>query len=214
MRALERAGARPRKDPKGTSAPTPTAPRPPEQPAPPPGRCPVLVGGVGPREQGDASFGVVAVDVLSEHRWPCGTEILDLGDRVVDASEALLAAAPPFRKAVLLGGVSRERRPGRCYPRAWQSSHTDSDDVGARIRQVGQRGSHLDDFLVVAEHFGALPSDVAILEVEPVRHPSDPGLSPEAEALLPEVIRWVQREVAAVTHAAGVSPILAERSLE
>lgn len=170
---------------------------------PPAGRCPVLVGGVGYRWQSDASFGVVAVDELAEHRWPCGTDILDLGYGAIYVAEDLLAASPPYRKAIFLAGVPRGREPGHFYRWRWEDRRVDPEEVQERIREAGAGVVHLDHLLVVAEHFGALPPDVVVLEAEPVC--TDPGeeLSPEVDRLLPKAVRWVRREVEEVTEGGG-----------
>ncbi len=52
----------------------------------------------------------------------------------------------------------------------------------------------LDHVLVIGRHVGALPDDV-VVELEPQPGTTGAVLSPQAEALLPEAVELVRREV-------------------
>ena len=72
----------------------------------------VLVGGVGYRRMGDASFGLVVTDELATRPWPPGVTVADLGYGALLVVQDLAAADPPYERLVLLAGVPRGRRPG------------------------------------------------------------------------------------------------------
>ena len=176
----------------------PHAPSPVRSGPPRPGLRPVLVGGVGYRWQSDSSFGLVAVDALAERHWPAGTDIRDLGYGAIYAAQDIAAVVPRYRKAIFIAGVSRGRPPGRLYPWRWVERKLDPEEVQERIREAGAGVIHLDHLLAVAEYFGALPSDVVILEAEPVVAGPGQELSPRMRGILPEVLQRVRGEVAEV----------------
>jgi hydrogenase maturation protease len=155
----------------------------------------VLVGGVGYRWQRDASFGVVAADELAKLSWPEGTDVLDLGYGAIYAAQDMGDADPPYEKAVLLAGVGRGRPRGRLFRRRWRWGRTSSEEVQERIREAGAGVIHPDHLLVIAEHFGTLPRDVVLLEVEPMETGPGEELSGAVADLLPEVFERVRREV-------------------
>jgi hydrogenase maturation protease len=156
----------------------------------------VLIGGVGYRWQGDASFGLVAGDALARLSWPPGVDVMDLGYGALLVTDDLLAAAPPYERLILLGAVARGRPPG-LYERRWDGTLPDADEIQARVREAGAGIIDLEHLLVVAQHFGALPKDVRIIELEHGGEAAREALSADAEAMLPAVIASVREAVRA-----------------
>ena len=72
--------------------------------------------------------------------------------------------------------------------------HPDPEDLVARIREAGAGVIDPDHLLVIAQHFGALPDDVIVIELEPVDVTGGEDLSPEAARHLREVIDLARRE--------------------
>ncbi len=154
----------------------------------------VLIGGVGYRWQRDASFGLVASDELSRLDWPPGIEVADLGYGAIYVAQDLADARPPYDRVILVTGMARGRTPGQIYRTRWESSAPDPEDVVARIREAGAGVIDPDHLLVIAQHFGALPDDVVVIELEPVDVTGGEDLSPEAARHLQEVIELARRE--------------------
>jgi hydrogenase maturation protease len=154
----------------------------------------VLIGGVGYRWQRDASFGLVASDELSRLDWPPGIEVADLGYGAIYVAQDLADARPPYDRIILLTGIARGRTPGQIYRIRWEGSTPDPEDLVARIREAGAGVIDPDHLLVIAQHFGALPDDVVVIELEPVDVTGGEDLSPEAAGHLQEVIELVRRE--------------------
>jgi hydrogenase maturation protease len=155
----------------------------------------VLLGGVGYWWQRDASFGLVACDHLSELEWPDGIDIRQLDYGALYVTQDLADAHPPYDRLVLLAGVSRGRPAGQLYRRRWSASMPGPEEIQERVREAGAGVIDIDHLLVIAQHFGALPPEVVILEMEPVDSTGGEGLSPEAQQLLSQVADLVRQEV-------------------
>jgi hydrogenase maturation protease len=160
-----------------------------------PGR--VLLGGVGYRWFGDGSFALLTSDALSALDWPPGVDVLDLGYGALHVAMDLTDADPPYERVVLIGVTERGREPGRLYRFDCATAVPDPQDVQDRMYESGAGVVDLDHLLVIGRHFGALPDDVIAIELEP--HPGTTGdrLSPAAQALLPQAVELVRREVLA-----------------
>jgi hydrogenase maturation protease len=157
----------------------------------------VLIGGVGYRWQGDASWGLIASDELARLEWPPGVEVADLGYGALYVALDLADAQPRYERVVLLAGVTRGREPGRMYRYRWDGALPDAAEIQARICEAGAGVIDLDHLLVIAQHFGALPDDVVVIELEPVHSAGADSLSPQAAARLSEAIELVRGEALA-----------------
>jgi hydrogenase maturation protease len=153
----------------------------------------ILIGGVGYRWMGDASFGLVASDEMARLDWPPGVEIADLGYGALYVAQDLGSAEPPYDRLILLAGVERGRRPGTIDTYRWVPDPPDPEDLQARIREAGAGVIDLDHLLAIAHYFEALPDEVLVVEVEPIDTTSGDSLSPEAATLLPRVVEMVRQ---------------------
>lgn len=161
---------------------------------PPAGTGPrVLIGGVGYRWSGDASFGLVVSDELARREWPPGIEIADLGYGALYVAQDLADARPPYDRLILVAGVERGREPGRIYHAPWERRAIEPEELQARIREAGAGVIDLDHLLLIADYFRALPEEVEIVELEPVDATCGDALSPRAAARLAEALELVRR---------------------
>lgn len=158
----------------------------------------VLIGGVGYRWLRDASFGLVACDELARLDWPVGVEVADLGYGAIYAAQDLGDARPPLDRLVLLAGVERGREPGTLHHYRWSAALTGPEELQARIREAGAGVIDLDHLLIIARHFGTLPEDVVVIELEPADAAGGEELSPEAARLLPRALDLARREALAL----------------
>jgi hydrogenase maturation protease len=164
--------------------------------APAPDR--VLVGGVGYRWFGDGSFALLASDALANLEWAPGIDVLDLGYGALHVAMDLADVDPAYERVVLIAVTERGRAPGQLYRFACDpGAGPGAQDVQDRMYEAGAGVIDLDHLLVIGRHFGALPHDVVAVELEP--HPGTTGdqLSPAAQALLPQAVELVRREVLA-----------------
>ena len=155
----------------------------------------VLVGGVGYRWMRDASFGVVASDALAKLQWPPHVEIADLGYGAILIAQDLMYAEPRYSRLIIIAAVERGRTPGTLHRYRWLSATPAAEEIQARIAEAGAGVLDVDHLLVVATYFGVLPSDVVIIELEPVDTSGGEELSAEAASSLASVADLVRGEV-------------------
>lgn len=158
-------------------------------------RGPVLVGGVGYRWAGDASFGLEASDRLARRSWPAGVTVEDLGYGALYVAQDLADADPPLARLILLAGVERGRPAGTLERIVWHPRPLDPQELQARIFEAGAGVVDVDHLLAIAQHFEALPPEVVLYELEPVCLDGGVELSPRALERLEELERTVVREV-------------------
>jgi hydrogenase maturation protease len=157
----------------------------------------VLIGGVGYRWLGDASFGLVVSDRLATLDWPAGVEVADLGYGALYVALDLADAEPPYDRLVLLSGVARGRQAGRVYRYRWDQRLPDGHEIQARVGEAIAGVIDLDHLLVTGGQLGALPEEVVVIELEPVHAAAGGELSPEAARLVPDVVALARREALA-----------------
>ncbi len=154
----------------------------------------ILVAGVGHDNLRDLAVGRILAERLGRQNWPAGVHVHDLSYGGVMVLQ-WLQQEPPFDAALFLAGEPRDRRPGtiQCY--AWEPSGTSPQEVQARVVDAVTGIVSLDTLLTVAGHFGALPTTVRVIEIEPLHCDWGPKLSSTVDAALPEVESMVRREV-------------------
>ncbi len=156
---------------------------------------------MGYRWFGDGSFGLVAADELARLDWPEGVDVEDLGYGALHVALDLADAEPPYQRVILLGVTQRGREPDRLYRFRCDGTTPDGEEVQARMYEASAGVIDLDHLLVIGRHFGALPDDVVAIELEPGPGTTGDALSAQAQALLPELVDLVRREVLGTAHA-------------
>ena len=141
----------------------------------------VLVGGVGYRNLRDHSFGVVLVDGLDVSGWPEGVSVEDISYNPIAVVQRL-QDDPPGRRfdlAVVAGAVQRPgRTPGTLSVYRWDNVLPSPEAVHEAITEAVTGLISLDNTLIVARHFEALPETVIVLELEPDAHEAGSDLTP------------------------------------
>jgi hydrogenase maturation protease len=133
----------------------------------------VLVGGIGYRNLRDHSIGAGIADCLVARPWPGDVVVEDLSYNPIAVVQRLEEEPPGrrFERAVVVAAVERDGRPpGTVTAYRWDGVLPGDEDVQRAVTEAVTGVIALDNTLVVARHFGALPDDVAVVEVEPVVH--------------------------------------------
>jgi hypothetical protein len=154
-------------------------------------RIGVFVGGVGQLYQGDLDAGRVLVERLGA--LPPGAVAEELHYGAVAVAQRLEDTAP--HTLILIGAEPRGRPPATVERRRLEPAVLTPEDVHGAVSDAVQGYVAIDLVLDVANGFGALPPRVVAIEVEPVTTQFDPTLSPEVDAVLPELLRLVHAEV-------------------
>ncbi len=161
----------------------------------------VLVGGVGYRWCGDASFGLAVSDEVAQLERPAEVDVEDLGYGALHVAMDLAAADPPYGLVILIAGTERGRTPGRLYRSHCRGTPADAEEVQARMYEAAAGVIDLDHLVVLGRHFDALPHDLVTIELEPQPASSGEALSAQARALIPVAVDMVTREVYGATAA-------------
>jgi hydrogenase maturation protease len=153
----------------------------------------ILVGGVGYRWQRDASFGVVAIDELVSMNWPPEVDVRDLGYGAIYAAQDI--ADGGYDRVILLAAATRGRERGALFRYRWTGHRDEPDELQEKIREAGAGIVGIDHLLAIAAHFGALPRDVTVIELEPFDQRYGIELSPVAQQRLRETIASARQAV-------------------
>jgi hydrogenase maturation protease len=148
-----------------------------------------LIAGVGYSNLSDLSVGPVVAAQLRQGEWPTHVEVDDLSYGPVAVVHRLAEAVPPYTRLVLVGAVERGRAGAemRCY--RWDGVLPGAEEIQARVAEAVTGVIDLHNLLVVTGHFGALPAEVFVVEVQPVATEFGMEPSPAVAAVLPEVRR-------------------------
>jgi len=147
----------------------------------------VLIGGVGYRNLRDHSFGVVLVDGLDVSGWPPGVLVEDISYNPIAVVQRLQDDPPDqrFDLAVIAGALQRPgRTPGTLSVYRWDNVMPAPAGIHEAVTEAVTGIISLDNTLVVARHFDALPTTVIVLELEPDAHEFGSELTPAVAAAL------------------------------
>lgn len=152
-----------------------------------------LIAGVGYRNLRDLSLGPVVLEELAQMAWPEGIEVEDLSYGPIAVIQNL-EDRPPYERMILIAGVQRNREAGQIYRYQWDRRLPEPDEIQKRVGEAVTGVISLDNLLIIAEYFKALPEEVVIFEVEAEDEESGWGFSPKVAAAVEEVIAAVRQE--------------------
>ena len=145
----------------------------------------VLIAGVGYRNLRDHSFGVVLVESLALCDWPPGVCIEDLSYNPIAVVQRLQddPLDGRFDLAIMVGALQRPGRlPGTLSVYRWDNVLPSAESIHEAITEAVTGIISLDNTLVVARHFDALPPTIVVLELEPDAHEFGDMLTPAVAA--------------------------------
>jgi hydrogenase maturation protease len=144
-----------------------------------------LLGGIGYRNLRDHSIGVVAVDHLQCRDWPADLAVEDLSYNPIAVVQRLEDEPPDrrFTRLVVVAAVPRglNRTAGAVTAYRWDGVLPPPEAIQAAVCEAVTGVIALDNTLVVSRHFGALPEEVVVVEVEPGVHDYGASFSPPVE---------------------------------
>ncbi|GBD22209.1 hypothetical protein HRbin28_02686 [bacterium HR28] len=156
-----------------------------------PGEQRVLVAGIGYTNLRDLSLGPALVTRLQSDQWPAGVVIADLSYSPIDVLFQL-QAVPRFSRGIFVGAVPRGRPPGSVMVMPWNPPMVTPDELQSRVSEAVTGVIDLENLLLILDHFGALPDEVIVVEIEPFDQSWGDGFSALGEAALDEAERRVR----------------------
>jgi hydrogenase maturation protease len=148
-----------------------------------------LIAGVGYSNLSDLSVGPIVAAQLRNGPWPTHVDVDDLSYGPIAVVHRLAETVPPYTRLVVIGAVDRGLGTAQVRHYRWDGVLPDAEEIQVRVTEAVTGVIDLDNLLIVTGHFGALPAEVFVVEVQPLA--IDFGLepSPVVAALLPEVRR-------------------------
>lgn len=154
-----------------------------------------LIAGVGYSDMSDLSFGPRMVERLRDMSWPGNVRVEDMSYGPIAVLHWFEDRPEGFGRAIFFGAEERGREPGTLsiYPRS--AEKPDPELVQACVSEAVTGVISLENLLVVTRHFGALPADTTVVDLEPAELEWGQELSPAGEERMAEALSWVRREV-------------------
>ncbi len=165
-------------------------------------RCRALIGGFGRPGMRDLDFGRQVVEYFQQLEWPEGVVVEDLSCSAPLVLHRLQELRPA--KVVLLGAVARDLDPPatiRRYP--VDLTPPCPGEVRRSVEESVMGLVDLDHTLAMARHWGGLPVDTVVIEVEPADASFGLGFSEALAACLDPVLDMVREELSDIADDAG-----------
>lgn len=167
--------------------------------------CRALVGGFGRPGMRDLDFGRKVIDYLQHLDWPEGVVVEDLSCAAPLVLHRLQELRPA--KVVLLGAVPREFDPPATLRRyRLDLTPPAPAEVHRSVEESAMGMVDLDHTLAMARHWGGLPVDTVIIEVEPAEAGFGLGFSDDLAACFDPILDMVREELDDIAVAAGQHP--------
>lgn len=155
----------------------------------------MLIGGVGYQNLRDLSAGLHVLTRLGEDGGLGErTDLEDLSYGPVDVL-FLLQRRAPYDAAVFVTGSKRGRSPGSVECRRWEPAPITPDELQDRVVEGVTGVISLDNLLYICGHFGALPREVVVVEVEAADEGWGEGVSEAGARAVDEATGVVRAEV-------------------
>ena len=158
----------------------------------------VLVAGVGYRNLRDLSAGPLAVE-----RFGPSTDAVDVEDLSYGPIDVLfmLQRRDPYAAAIFIAAVHRGRSPGTVTRMRWSAPATTNDALQERVAEAVTGVISIDNLLEICAHFGALPAEVILIEIEPSDDTWGETLSADGQIALESAVALARVEVRRVLEA-------------
>jgi len=163
-----------------------------------------LIAGVGYINLSDSSIGPIAAAELKKEPWPANVSVEDLSYGPIGVVHTLQDASPRYDRLVLITAADFGAKPPALRWSRWSSLLPDPTEVQRRIEEAITGVIDWKNLLVILQQFEAIPSEVFVIAIQPVKTDFGMELTPGVSALLPEILR-VARELAMKEAAAVVS---------
>ena len=157
--------------------------------------CRALVGGFGRPGMRDLDFGRQVVQCLEQLEWPDEVVVEDLSCSAPLVLHRLQELRPA--KVVLVGAVARDfDPPGTIRRYEVDLAPPRPEELRRSVEESAMGLVDLDHTLAMARHWGGLPTDTVVIEVEPAEASFGLGFSEELADSLDHILDMVREELA------------------
>ncbi len=160
---------------------------------PAPGAPRVLIGGIGLPWRRDLDLGRLLAAELADEDWPSDVMVEDLSYSAHRVMHTLQEIRPA--RLVLVAATSRGDPPGTLRRYRPGTDPIDPEDLAARMAESVGGVIDLDHTLIVNLHFGTLPADTVVIEIEAGDESFGVGYSGDVEDALARLREVVRAEV-------------------
>jgi hydrogenase maturation protease len=137
-----------------------------------------LVLGLGNTLRADDGLGSAVIDWLAQRPLPPDVVVLDAGTPGLE----LVLTLADYPRALIVDAAELHRAPGQWARLNRQQVEPADAGAGLSLHHAG-----LAEALALGEELGMLPAELIIIGIQPARLDWTPGLSPEAQAAVPQV---------------------------
>lgn len=155
----------------------------------------ILIAGVGYQYLGDLSFGPLLVERLRERKLPDGVQVEDLSFGPIAVVQWFQDDPGRFERVIFAGSVIRGRPPGTLTIKDWPAGTFSAAEIQERVGEAVTGVINLENTLMICDHFGMLPAQTTILDLEPVEVNWNQPLSRWGRVRLGEAETWVMKEL-------------------
>jgi hydrogenase maturation protease len=167
--------------------------------------CRALVGGFGRPGMRDLDFGRQVVECLEQLEWPDDVVVEDLSCSAPLVLHRLQELRPA--KVVLVGAVARNFDPPATIRRYQVDLAPPAPDELRRSVEESVMGVvDLDHTLAMARHWGGLPADTVVIEVEPAEASFGLGFSEALAGSLDTLLDMIREELAGAGRHRDIDP--------
>lgn len=152
----------------------------------------VLVSGIGYSNLSDLSFGRVLLADLEQMHWSENVHVEDLNFGPIMIYQWFEESPLKFDRAVFLSAAKRGREPGTLEIYRWIDPQSSAAEIQLRIEEAVTGVLDLDNMLIICKHFGVLPDEVTIVEIEPQKEDWGLEFSPVVAAKINEALEIVK----------------------
>lgn len=155
----------------------------------------VIVGGVGYPDLCDYSIGIDVQERLSTWNAPPNVSVEDLSYNPIAVIQRLNdeSAESRFSRMVIVSAVKRGNRVAgtvSCY--RWDGVLPSDEEIQDAVTDAVTGIIALENTLVIARYFGALPAETVVVEVEPEAHEFGAALSEPVRSVFEDVCELVK----------------------
>ena len=158
-----------------------------------------LIGAIGYRNLRDHSAAFQVLERLSREDLGQDVVLEDVSYNPIALVQWFEEQLPEsrFERVILVSGVQRPgRRPGTVTTYEWNGALPADDQIQQAITEAVTGIISLDNTVVIAGYFRALPPSVTIVEIEPAEHAFGFELSPAVDRAVDSVSTLIRETVA------------------